>query len=139
MRNPRRTAQTAGALMIGIALVSTIAVLGASLSTSAKHNLDSAIRADYIIGGSNSISNSVPARISRLPGVKATTLVYKGQFEIRGSLQGIAALSPGGLERTVNLHILAGRGGAALAAGALLVDSNTASSQHLHRRVRSSP
>ena len=32
MRNPRRTAQTAGALMIGIALVSTIAVLGASLS-----------------------------------------------------------------------------------------------------------
>jgi putative ABC transport system permease protein len=132
MRNPRRTSQTAGALMIGIALVSTIAVLGASLSTSAKHNLDSAIRAGYIIGGSDSISNSVPARISRLPGVNATTLVYKGQFEIRGSLQGIAALSPGGLERTVNLHILAGRGPAALAAGALLIDSNTASSQHLH-------
>ncbi len=39
MRNPRRTAQTAGALMIGIALVSTIAVLGSSLSSSAKHNL----------------------------------------------------------------------------------------------------
>ena len=34
MRNPRRTAQTAGALMIGLALVSTIAVLGASLSAS---------------------------------------------------------------------------------------------------------
>ena len=29
MRNPRRTAQTAAALMVGIALVSTIAVLGA--------------------------------------------------------------------------------------------------------------
>ncbi|HEY2654847.1 MAG TPA: ABC transporter permease [Solirubrobacteraceae bacterium] len=132
MRNPRRTAQTAGALMIGIALVSTIAVLGASLSTSAKHNLDSAIRADYIIGGSNSVSNSVPARISRLPGVDATTLVYKGQFDIRGSLQGIAALSPDGLQRTVNLHLVTGRGAAALAAGELLVDSNTASSQHLH-------
>ena len=35
MRNPRRTAQTAAALMIGIALVSTIAVLGASLVASA--------------------------------------------------------------------------------------------------------
>jgi len=132
MRNPRRTAQTAGALMIGIALVSTIAVLGASLSTSAKHNLDSAIRAGYIIGGSNSISTSVPARISRLPGVTATTLVYKGQFDIRGSLQGIAALSPAGLERTVNFHIVTGRGGPALAAGELLVDQHTASSQHLH-------
>ena len=56
MRNPRRTAQTAGALMIGLALVSTIAVLGASLSTSAKNSVDSAISADYIISGSGSIS-----------------------------------------------------------------------------------
>ena len=35
MRSPRRTAQTAAALMVGMALVSAIAVLGASLSKSA--------------------------------------------------------------------------------------------------------
>ncbi len=38
-RNPRRTAQTAAALMVGLSLVSTIAVLGASLSTSAKNSV----------------------------------------------------------------------------------------------------
>jgi ABC-type antimicrobial peptide transport system permease subunit len=39
-RTPRRTAQTAAALMVGLSLVSTIAVLGASLSTSAKNSVD---------------------------------------------------------------------------------------------------
>ena len=51
MRSPRRTAQTAAALMVGMALVAAIAVLGASLSGSAKSNLDSAVTADYLITG----------------------------------------------------------------------------------------
>ncbi len=59
MRNPRRTAQTAAALMIGLALVSTIAVLGASLSTSAKDQVDSAVSADYIVTGNGGFSKSV--------------------------------------------------------------------------------
>ncbi len=71
MRNPRRTAQTAAALMIGLGLVSTIAVLGASLSTSAKDQVDSAVSADYIVSGNGAFSKSVvpdrlaPARASR--------------------------------------------------------------------------
>ena len=132
MRNPRRTAQTAGALMIGIALVSTIAVLGASLSPSATHNVDSALRAGYIIGGSDSISTSVPETVSHLPASRRRRSIYTGKFDFRGSLQRIAALSTGGLERTVNLHIIAGRGAPALAAGELLVDTNTARAQDLH-------
>jgi putative ABC transport system permease protein len=54
MRSPRRTAQTAAALMVGIGLVSAIAVLGASLSQSAKTNLDSAVTAEDIITGPSS-------------------------------------------------------------------------------------
>ena len=50
-RNPRRTAQTAAALMVGLALVSAIAVLGASLSGSATASVDNAITAGYIITG----------------------------------------------------------------------------------------
>lgn len=131
-RNPRRTAQTAGALMIGLALVSTIAVLGSSLSTSAKDNVDSVLRAGYIVGGSNSISTSVAPTVSRLPGVTATTSVYKGQFDFRGSLSGLAALSPAGIEKTVDFHLTAGRGAGAIAAGELLVDTTTGAADHLH-------
>ncbi len=49
MRSPRRTAQTSSALMVGLALVSTIAVFGASLSKSATSSVDQAVSADYII------------------------------------------------------------------------------------------
>ncbi len=55
MRNPRRTAQTAAALMVGLALVSAIAVLGASLSASGKSDVDNAVAA----------TTSLPSRADR--------------------------------------------------------------------------
>ena len=132
MRSPRRTAQTAAALMVGIALVSAIAVLGASLSQSARTNLESAVTADDIITGPGSgFSTSVAAAVSRIPGVSTVTNVYKGQFELRGSVSSLDAVTPAGLRRTVHLAITAGSGAPALAAGQLLIDTTTASAQHL--------
>ena len=60
MRSPRRTAQTAAALMVGLALVSAMAVFGASLSRSATSSADQAISADVIVTatGSGQLSNS---------------------------------------------------------------------------------
>jgi putative ABC transport system permease protein len=132
MRNPRRTAQTAAALMIGLAVVSTIAVLGASLSTSAKQSVDSAVRADYIVTGSGGFSNSVVPAVSRLPGVTTATTIYQGQFEFRGVLATLVAASPAHLDRTVTLHVTAGSGAPAMAAGQLLVDTTTAGDDNLH-------
>ena len=132
MRSPRRTAQTAAALMVGIALVSAIAVLGASLSGSARTNLESAVTADDIITGPGSgFSTSVATAVSRIPGVSTVTNVYKGQFELRGSLSSLDAVDPAGLRRTVHLAITAGSGARALAAGQLLIDTTTASAKHL--------
>ena len=132
MRSPRRTAQTAAALMVGMALVSAIAVLGASLSGSATSNLDNAVTADYIITGpSSGFSTSVAPAVSRIAGVETVTTVYKGQFEVRGSVAGLGAVTPADLARTVHLALTAGSGAPALAAGRLLVDTTTASAQHL--------
>ena len=60
MRSPRRTAQTASALMVGLALVSAMAVFGASLSESATSSVDQAISADLLISvnGSGQLSDS---------------------------------------------------------------------------------
>jgi putative ABC transport system permease protein len=131
MRNPRRTAQTAAALMIGLALVSTIAVLGASLSTSAAGEVDSAVNADYLVTGSGGFSRSVIPAVSHLPGVTTATTVYQGQFEFRGALSSLAAATPTRLAQTVNLHVVAGSGAPAMGAGRLLVDTNTARADHL--------
>ena len=132
MRNPRRTAQTAAALMIGLALVSTIAVLGASLSASAANSVDTAINADYIISGEGGFSRSVLPAVSHLPGVTTTTTAYQGQFEFRGSLSTLTAVSTARLAQTINLHVIDGGGATALAAGELLIDSTAASSHNLH-------
>jgi putative ABC transport system permease protein len=132
MRSPRRTAQTAAALMIGLALVSTIAVLGASLSASAANSVDTAINADYIVSGDGGFSRSVIPAVSRVPGVTTATAAYQGQFEFRGSLSTLTALSTGRLSQTVNLHVIDGRGAPALAAGQLLIDATTAGDKGLH-------
>jgi len=64
--------------------------------------------------------------------VTTTTVVYQGQFEVRNSLSTLVAASPADLSRTVTLHITAGSGAPAMAAGELLVDSNTATADHVH-------
>ncbi len=132
MRNPRRTSRTAAALMIGLALISTIAVLGASLSTSAKDQVDSAISADYIVTGKGGFSKSVIPAVSQLPGVDTATTIYQGQFELRGALNTLVAATPANLDRTVTLHVTAGSGAPAMAAGRLLIDTTTASKDDLH-------
>ena len=73
MRSPRRTAQTGAALMVGLALVSTIAVFGASLSRSVTASVDQAVSANYIITNSSAGAGEFdarrrPPRLSPFPG-----------------------------------------------------------------------
>jgi putative ABC transport system permease protein len=134
MRNPRRTAQTAAALMVGLALVSAMAVFGASLSKSATASVDQAISADLILSstgnGQSGFSTLVPATATRVPGVTAETTVYGGQFEVQGGLQSLTAVGTQNLAGTVILRMTSGSP-AALASGELLIDSITASNKHL--------
>jgi putative ABC transport system permease protein len=135
MRSPRRTAQTAAALMVGLALVSTIAVFGASLSKSSTSSVNNAVSADYIItsasSGAGGFSGSVAGVVSRVPGVTAVSTVFSGQFDFQRSLSSLTAVSPLNLPQTIILAVTAGRGTPALAAGQLLIDTTTANTKHL--------
>ena len=55
-RNPVRTARTAAALMIGLALVTLVATLGAGMRGSAEASLDSIVDADYVLTSENGYS-----------------------------------------------------------------------------------
>jgi putative ABC transport system permease protein len=136
MRSPRRTAQTASALMVGLALVATIAVFGASLSKSATSSVDNAINANYIItssaqGGAGGFSNSVSSAAAKVPGVTAVSTVYQGAFELRRSVSNLTAVSTDQLPNTVILRMDSGHGASSLAAGQLLIDTTTANTKHL--------
>jgi putative ABC transport system permease protein len=132
MRSPRRTAQTASALMVGLALVSAMAVFGASLSKSATSSVDQAISADLLISasGSGPLSNTVPAAVAAVPGVTATSTVYRSQFEFKSTLTTLTGVTPQNLADTVILRMTAGST-AALTRGELLIDATTAKKDHL--------
>lgn len=49
VRNPRRTAATAAALMIGLALISAVTVLGSSLKASVAKTISGAVGADFVL------------------------------------------------------------------------------------------
>ncbi len=53
IRNPSRTASTAAALMIGLALVTVVAVLGGALRTSTQDAVRDQVAADYIVTSQN--------------------------------------------------------------------------------------
>ncbi len=105
------------------------------LSRSATQSIDNAISADIIISNSNTngpgaFSTTVPKVASSVPGVTASSTVYGGQFEVRGSIQSLRAISTKNLSDTVILNMDSGSP-SALATGDLLIDTTTANSDHL--------
>jgi putative ABC transport system permease protein len=132
MRSPRRTAQTAAALMVGLALVAAMSVFGASVSRSTTSSVDQAVSADLIVTptGSGELSNPAASLASSVPGVTATTTFYGGQFEFGNTLSKLVAVSTNNLASTVIFRMTSGTP-AALAQGEMLIDSTTAQDKHL--------
>ncbi len=134
MRNPRRTARTASALMIGLALVAAISVLGASLAQSAANGAGDAISANLIVTPSSSatggFSTRVPVMAAATAGVTATTSIYQGAAEVSNSLVTLTAAATAKLADTAVIRTTAGST-SALAAGELLIDTSTAATDHL--------
>ena len=62
VRNTSRTAATAAALMIGLALIAFVATLGAGLRNSVKDALGKQVTADYVLTPSTTGSGSFPAQ-----------------------------------------------------------------------------
>jgi putative ABC transport system permease protein len=65
VRNPRRTSATAAALMVGLALVSAVAVLGASLKESVSAVVDRSFAADFVLT-TDSFQGFPPTVVDRL-------------------------------------------------------------------------
>jgi putative ABC transport system permease protein len=80
-RNPRRTAITAAAVMIGIALVTGISTVFASVSTTATRAIDKQLAADLIVAGEQTsevapvIDTAALRRIKELPEVSNAAAV----------------------------------------------------------------
>lgn len=75
VRNPRRTAATASALMIGVTLVSMMAVVGASAKASIDKVIDEEFVADFVVSNviGQPFSPAVTRDVAEVPGVARVT------------------------------------------------------------------
>jgi putative ABC transport system permease protein len=81
IRQPQRTAVTAAALMIGLALVSFVTIFAAGLKGSVSHVIDKQVTASLIVAnqdGFSPIPTTVTQTVSQVPGVeKASPLKFE--------------------------------------------------------------
>ena len=78
VRNPTRTAATAAALMVGLALVTFVAVLGRGVERSTGAAVDRLVQADYVVTATDGYSPlpvAVARRLAETPGVALVSAV----------------------------------------------------------------
>ena len=100
MRHPRRTAVTAAALTIGIALVGVVGIVGASMKASATRAVGETMRADFVVkakgnpGLSGGIPLGVAARLGETKGVAVVSQFRAGQWGLNGTAETVLAIDP---------------------------------------------
>jgi putative ABC transport system permease protein len=110
LRNPSRTASTASALMIGLALITFVAILGSGLRSSFGDAVDKLFVADYALTASNGFDPFVKQAddaAALTPGVTAVSPIRGGDARIFDKNVQVTAVSPN-LAQTVRIDWLEG-------------------------------
>jgi putative ABC transport system permease protein len=132
VRNPRRTAATASALMIGLALISGMSVLAASTNASVDRLVDRSLGADFVVSNSFGMpfSGSVVDEVSDVPGVAHAGSERYTPAKINGKEAFVASIDPALLGNAIAVTYVTGgngnTGSSRLGAGEVLVDEPTA-------------
>ncbi|MFD5101841.1 ABC transporter permease [Streptomyces albidochromogenes] len=130
VRNPRRTGATASALAIGLTLVTGLSVLGVTMGRAVDKMTTDNIKADYMftMAGGGSLDTSTLTALEKVPGVSAMSPQAAADFELKGEWAAASGVTPGDIERLINVTPVAGSLDS-LAEGAIAVDDKTAKSR----------
>jgi putative ABC transport system permease protein len=136
LRNPGRTAATAAALMIGLALVAFVATLGAGLQNSVSDALDKQVTANYVVAPTSNGSMQFPTgatkRLAALPNVQVVSSIQSDRARAFGTSTGVAAVDPTTIAKVYRFAWKNGTDAALSQLGrGALVDSTYAKQHHL--------
>ena len=110
LRNPRRTTATASALMIGLALAATMAIVGDSAKASVDRTIEENFKGDYVV--SNLVGQSFSTRIgdemAALDGVSSVARQRFAIGEVDGDPQGVGATEKAAYERSLGVEMVSG-------------------------------
>ena len=133
MRNPSRTATTAAALMIGVALVVLVSAFAAELRQSTTGVLKQQITAPYVAAaddGYSPIDPTVGGALATASGVRSTSTIGQDQARAYGNTVTVNGVDPKTIAAAYRYQWKAGSL-AGLSGDGALVDSGFASSHHL--------
>ncbi|MEW2403776.1 FtsX-like permease family protein [Streptomyces sp. NPDC046862] len=109
LRSPKRTAATAGALMIGVAVVSLFTVFAASLKATMDQTVSRSFAGDVAVStpsfgaGGSGLSPELAPAIARLPEVRTAVGLGRGVADVDGSGRGLTVTDPAALGRVFDL------------------------------------
>jgi putative ABC transport system permease protein len=132
LRVPRRTAATASALMIGLALVAGISVLASSVSASVDDGVSTQLTSDFALnGGTVPVPSAVTRAAADLPAVRSVAVVSQLPVRIDGFSATASAVSARAVADNFIVTMRAGRL-SSLDRQSVLVDRSTATRRGWH-------
>jgi putative ABC transport system permease protein len=111
-RNPRRTAATASALMIGVALVGFITILASSTKASTAAAVDSSLRADFVVDsgswGDGGFGPSIETDLAALPEVELVSPFRSVPVIIEDNTTEVMAVDTTVIDGLMDLEVITG-------------------------------
>jgi putative ABC transport system permease protein len=128
VRNPRRTAATASALMIGLTLITGMTVMAGSLQQAIDKMASSAISADYIVSmaNGNQLSPDVDKTLTTTSGVTASSPLRNAASRIDGQSEFLTGVNGSAIGKLTDLKVDSGT--FKVAGTQVVVDDDTAKS-----------
>ncbi len=110
MRNPRRTATTASALMIGLALVTGFSIIGASMKASVDAAIGNTMQADYVVSTSvaQPFTPKIADQLAATTGVASVTRTRFGIGQFDGEQSVLVAYDANTVDRSLDVDFDAG-------------------------------
>ncbi|MET9113796.1 FtsX-like permease family protein [Streptomyces longwoodensis] len=128
VRNPRRTAATASALMIGLTLITGMTVMAGSLQKSIDKMASAAIRADYVVSmaNGNELSPGVERTLKGTDGVTTTSPLRNAPSRIDGRTEYLTGVNGSAIGELTDLKV--DDGSFTVGGDRVVVDQDTAES-----------
>ncbi|MFF1307270.1 ABC transporter permease [Streptomyces sp. NPDC058307] len=110
VRNPRRTAATASALMIGLTLITGMTVMAGSLQKSIDKMASAAIEADYVVSmaNGNELSPDVEKKLAKVDGVTAVSPLRNAASRIDGETEYLTGVNGSAIGKLTDLKVDSG-------------------------------
>jgi putative ABC transport system permease protein len=115
-RNPRRTAATASALLVGVAVAALFTVVGASMKATAGDGVDHTLKADLIVdrggyggaSGGAALNPALVGELTRLPGVQRAVGLGSGNAVLAGATHTVSAVDATHVGQVLDLAVTHG-------------------------------